>query len=311
MADISQINSVRLANILFTSALVVLFYDHLITLGILLECLIRWVSTPPACENRNIFTDLKLSSCQSLELYHQVFQSVTQGIVTALFSLRVYALYGCRRAVLVIFMGIAIFGGGTSIASKPFNTPKSGLPHSLKLKQHGRHNFCSAESTYGDPFSPLLYEMVPLISCKIYGFQLSGAGNVMVNRIMALLNLANIISLHPLQGNFSAFVGCLSVTLMSRIVLNLHEAADTGGMPVPTPLDSRIALEHPLLTSLVLSNAPLMNVVQKKASLGCSPTGPGVIMHLSLSSISDVPAGARLRSPGYGQAHEGQGLPKS
>ncbi|KAF9063554.1 hypothetical protein BDP27DRAFT_1426811 [Rhodocollybia butyracea] len=49
--------------------------------------------------------------------------------------------------------------------------------------------------------------------------------------IMTLLNLANIISLHipsPLEGNFSAFVGCLSVTLMSRIVLNLHEAADTG-----------------------------------------------------------------------------------
>lgn len=79
------------------------------------------------------FAHLKalLFSCQSLELYHQLFQSVTQGVVTgkcillslvliliglvALFALRVYALYGCRRAVLVIFMGIAILGTAISI----------------------------------------------------------------------------------------------------------------------------------------------------------------------------------------------------
>ncbi|KIK52289.1 hypothetical protein GYMLUDRAFT_969765 [Collybiopsis luxurians FD-317 M1] len=48
---------------------------------------------------------------------------------------------------------------------------------------------------------------------------------------MSLSNVANIISLHisgPLRGNLSAFVGCLSVVLMSRMILNLHEAAETG-----------------------------------------------------------------------------------
>ncbi|KAJ3865355.1 hypothetical protein EV359DRAFT_80578 [Lentinula novae-zelandiae] len=48
---------------------------------------------------------------------------------------------------------------------------------------------------------------------------------------MASLNLVNIISFYTpgrLQGNFSNFVGCISVTLMSRMMLDLHEAAEMG-----------------------------------------------------------------------------------
>ncbi|KAJ4470177.1 hypothetical protein J3R30DRAFT_3712028 [Lentinula aciculospora] len=49
--------------------------------------------------------------------------------------------------------------------------------------------------------------------------------------IIASLNLVNIVSFYipgRFQGNISAFVGCLSVTLMSRMMLDLHEAADPG-----------------------------------------------------------------------------------
>ncbi|KAJ3753777.1 hypothetical protein EV360DRAFT_74231 [Lentinula raphanica] len=50
-------------------------------------------------------------------------------------------------------------------------------------------------------------------------------------RVIASLNLINIISYYipgRIQGNLSSLIGCLSVTLMSRMMLDLHEAADSG-----------------------------------------------------------------------------------
>jgi len=49
---------------------------------------------------------------------------------------------------------------------------------------------------------------------------------------MVLANLSNIITFYisgPFQkGSLTTFAGCLSATLMSRMMLNLHEAADNG-----------------------------------------------------------------------------------
>ncbi|KAJ7661159.1 hypothetical protein B0H17DRAFT_1337266 [Mycena rosella] len=50
--------------------------------------------------------------------------------------------------------------------------------------------------------------------------------------IMALANLANICTFYLggslFRGSFSTFASCISVTMMSRLMLNLHEHADIG-----------------------------------------------------------------------------------
>ncbi|ETW76078.1 hypothetical protein HETIRDRAFT_222332, partial [Heterobasidion irregulare TC 32-1] len=47
--------------------------------------------------------------------------------------------------------------------------------------------------------------------------------------VMALVNLANIFTFYltsdPLRGVLSTFASCVSITMMSRLILNLHDAA--------------------------------------------------------------------------------------
>ncbi|KAF9070479.1 hypothetical protein BDP27DRAFT_1446969 [Rhodocollybia butyracea] len=259
MADISEIDSVRLANMLFASALVILFYDHLLTLDSEIRLLWRrprnaggylfFVNRYFALGNIvpaiSLFsTSFSPSSCQSLELYHQVFQSITQGIVTALFALRVYALYGLKKTVLIIFMGIAILGAVTSISlsfvGRDESTPSDLGCHILLNSSNAASIAIGWEGLL--IVDSILFAMTMRKAYQTH-FSLSGikVGRSLLSviirdgsiyfLIMALLNVVNIITLHisgPLQGNLSAFVGCLSVTLMSRMILNLHQVADTG-----------------------------------------------------------------------------------
>ncbi|ETW76148.1 hypothetical protein HETIRDRAFT_422723 [Heterobasidion irregulare TC 32-1] len=44
--------------------------------------------------------------------------------------------------------------------------------------------------------------------------------------VMALVNLANVLTFYdPLRGSLSTFASCVSITMMSRLVLNLHDAS--------------------------------------------------------------------------------------
>ncbi|KIK52286.1 hypothetical protein GYMLUDRAFT_969671 [Collybiopsis luxurians FD-317 M1] len=167
-----------------------------------------------------------------------------QGIVTAIFALRVYALYGQRKIILVIFMTVAILGTATSIILTFFSQDPSTPP------DQGCHLFLSSADASKVAIG---WEGLLIVDSLLFSLTLRKAyqicrenGTVWIGKsllfvffrdgsiyflIMTLCNVANIISLHipgPLQGNLSAFVGCLSVILMSRMILNLHEAAETG-----------------------------------------------------------------------------------
>jgi len=260
MLNISELESVHLGNVMFISSLVFLYYDHLLTL----DSEIRFLWKRPKNAGGYLFfihryfnffgnmvaafalfsTSLTISSCRSFELYHQVFQVVTQGIITAIFALRVYALYDRRRTIIAIFMSIAILGTATSIGLSIFNRNLSTPP------DQGCHILFSSQNTAQMAIGwegllvvdTIMFALTVYKACRVH-LQI---GTIRIGRSLfsvvvrdgsiyflaiALFNLANIISLYipgPLQGNLSAFVGCLSVALLSRMMINLHEATDTG-----------------------------------------------------------------------------------
>ncbi|KAF9061739.1 hypothetical protein BDP27DRAFT_1369425 [Rhodocollybia butyracea] len=123
----------------------------------------------------------------------------------ALFALRVYALYGCRRIVLVIFMGVTIIGTAIVIWG---NSIKEFTIFCSRMQWHNDnqdHDVVKRDKHY-----------LPSTDSQYF------------------------------SRKFSPLVGCLSVTLTSRMILNLHEAAETG---IYTQVDytaiSEIALVFP------------------------------------------------------------------
>ncbi|KAG1848963.1 hypothetical protein DFJ58DRAFT_795635 [Suillus subalutaceus] len=60
--------------------------------------------------------------------------------------------------------------------------------------------------------------------------------------VMTLSNILNILTYYigsvGLRGSLSTFTCCLSVTLISRLMLNLHQTIDTGIFSTPTQDDS-------------------------------------------------------------------------
>jgi len=73
---------------------------------------------------------------------------------------------------------------------------------------------------------------------------------------MAFANLANIITYYlagPLiRGSLSTFANCVSLSMMSRLMLNLHAKANTGilselNFEEAAPLDVREPVESPVV----------------------------------------------------------------
>ncbi|KAJ3931243.1 MAG: hypothetical protein NXY57DRAFT_1008362 [Lentinula lateritia] len=262
MSTASELEYIQFGDILFSSALVLLYYDHLLTL----DAEIRLIWKRSRNSSRYLFlfnrylaffgniaaaypvysSSLTLSSCRYLVLYHRIFIALTQAIVTGILILRVYALYGCRRWFLVCFLGVLALGTATSIILVTVNGLSTSNLTSLSQGCRNVSSNAGAKMAIGWEGILLLDTILfALTLWKGYHHRLPIGTNrlgvslfaVVVRDgsiyffIMASLNLVNIISFYTpgrLQGNFSNFVGCISVTLMSRMMLDLHEAAEMG-----------------------------------------------------------------------------------
>ncbi|KAH7878843.1 uncharacterized protein C8R40DRAFT_1066612 [Lentinula edodes] len=229
----------QFGDILFSSALALLYYDHLLTLDA--EIKLIWKRSRNSSRYLFLFnrylaffgniaaaypvysSSLTLSSCRYLVLYHRIFIALTQAIVTGILILRVW--------FLVCFLGVLALGTATSIILVTVN----GL---------------NTSNLTGGPKMAIGWEGILLLDTILFALTLwkgyhhrlpIGTNRLGVSLfavvvrdgsiyffIVASLNLANIISFYRLQGNFSNFVGCISVTLMSRMMLDLHEAAEMG-----------------------------------------------------------------------------------
>ncbi|KAJ7046056.1 hypothetical protein C8F04DRAFT_1387727 [Mycena alexandri] len=199
-------------------------------------------------------------------LAHQVFMLVTQLVVSAIMILRVYALYTRNKRVLGWLLGIATCF--TAITVWSLQQGQEGFPITVFS---GCHLGIIQSASYHLAISwACLFAFDSIIfGLTIYNAYQTrrhmGHVNMPIHRLivrdgamyfgaMALANLTNIITFlvrvsSPLSsrvdlftqiqvggigipGSLATFATCMSVTCMTRLMLNLHQRAEYGVLSV-------------------------------------------------------------------------------
>ncbi|KAJ3771489.1 hypothetical protein FB446DRAFT_740275 [Lentinula raphanica] len=265
MDDYSLVAALHTDSYLYLFAFTFLYYDHLLTLDE--EIKFIWSRPYHSSSwlfflNRyfsfvgNIVIFLSMffapsgpSSCHPWEQFQQFFHASVQIIVAILLTMRVYALYGCNRHVAVVLSGIIIFGvcatavsltfSKSSIATSPFPI---GCHDTLNLKNAALVSVgwelvlfydtllfsMTLLKAYQAKFQPQIKEFNKLSLFRI----IVQDGSIYFG-IMVLTNFMNVLTFYIsgstlLRGTLSPFASCTSVTLMSHLMLHLHEIANKG-----------------------------------------------------------------------------------
>jgi len=191
------------------------------------------------------FTNLAPQSCRSYTLFRQVLLVANQILVCILLTLRIYALYGTNLKILGYMVGsgavLAIIACWSLFGQKSAPAEQASGCHiglsrttAIRLATAWEALFIYDSIIFG--FT--LYKTwssrrdhhitrihVPLISLILRDGAIYFA-------VMALANLANILTFYLsgpfMKGGLSTFASSISVTMMSRLMLNLHETADIG-----------------------------------------------------------------------------------
>ncbi|KAE9398763.1 hypothetical protein BT96DRAFT_858890 [Gymnopus androsaceus JB14] len=242
-------------------AISILYWDHLLTLKYEIHYLWRspmtWSSywfflnryfaffsniTATILEYVNLSTSV---SCEKYSLYRQLALVIQQVIVCVLLTMRIYALYGRSVRILSYMLGSGAILAGVAVWSlfgqKSSTAATSGchialeLISSIHLATAWEALFCYDSILFG----LTLYQThksrrsitgmgrlrIPLVSLMLRDGAIYFA-------VMALANLANIMTFYLtgpfLRGGLSTFASAISVSMLSRIFLNLHSSAQAG-----------------------------------------------------------------------------------
>ncbi|KAK7046507.1 hypothetical protein R3P38DRAFT_2874099 [Favolaschia claudopus] len=232
--------------------LTVLYFDHLLTLGMEIELLWRRRTSFSAYwffVNRyfGLFSTVAVSAlpfvngsekaCRHYSLFREIVLVVTQTIAGIIMIIRVYALYGKDRRVLCA----ALVAGSCVIGVSVFSFVGQ---HAVHIKVTGGCHYHLPKSTYVHDWLAGSWEGLFAFDTFIFLLTLYNAFNtwrriapsqnlytlvVRDGGIMALANLANIATYYPVSpGSLTTFANCISVTMISRLILNLHEHAFAG-----------------------------------------------------------------------------------
>ncbi|KAK0454091.1 uncharacterized protein EV420DRAFT_1765901 [Desarmillaria tabescens] len=201
------------------------------------------------------FTALSTTSCNKYALYRQILLVVSQIVVCALLTMRIYALYTCNIRVLMYMLGSGVILFAVSCWS--LTDQKSD-----RWKDSGCHIGLSRVTAIrvATAWEALFIYDSMLFSLTFYTAYKNRTENipllylvfrdgVIYYAAMALATLSNVLTFYLagvalllccitpmltlliklfLRGGLSSFASSVSVTLMSRLVLNLHQTTDTG-----------------------------------------------------------------------------------
>lgn len=268
-ADADVMSQLATANAFYFIGFAILYYDHFLTFGEELRVVWKRPKRPGAYWffiNRYFafFANIAVTVCQhgklgftpkqckSYSYFGQLHLVVTQILVGNLLTMRVYALYECSKRILGFMIVVMICG--TSVAvwsilgteSMPADTITGchmGLTQDSGIRLAaawiGLFVFDSiafiltARKSYREMYmhqasrssSPLLWIVI--------------RDGALYFAIMALANMANIVTFcvaKPfVKSSLSGFSSNISVTAMSRLMLNLHARADAGISTIGQP----------------------------------------------------------------------------
>ncbi|KAF9549075.1 hypothetical protein CPC08DRAFT_699538 [Agrocybe pediades] len=260
----ATVSGVMVHNYLHLFAITFFYYDHCITIGQEVEYL--WKRNKKQSSywffaNRYIpfFTNLAITilgfinltpeghSCRRYTLFRQVFLIVNQVLVSVLLTLRIYALYGCSMRILTFMVGSGMILIGISC----WTLFGQQNPHSSEGVVGGCHIGMARETAFRIAgawealfvYDSIIFTLTILKTWKARReHRITGVTIPLISLIlrdgaiyfavMALCNFANILTFYFggtfLRGGLSTFSSAISVTMMTRLMLNLHETADEG-----------------------------------------------------------------------------------
>ncbi|KAF8195335.1 hypothetical protein K438DRAFT_2017287 [Mycena galopus ATCC 62051] len=187
--------------------------------------------------------------CVRYDLAHQLFLLATQLLVSAVMILRIWALYSRRARVLWWLIGVA--SSFIAIAVWSMLHGQHGFPLTVLPGCHLAVNE-SASYYLAGPWECLFAFDAMIFGMTTYKGYVTrrdaGGANMPIHRVlvrdgapekgamyfaaMAFANLTNIVTFFiggPLvPGSLATFATCMSVVMMSRLMLNLHERTHVG-----------------------------------------------------------------------------------
>jgi len=184
------------------------------------------------------------SSCRPFHLFRELLLVLAQVIVCILLTIRIYALYNCSKRILAYMVGTGLTMGALAVFSVFFGqssqsvvTPTgchTSLPLIVSIQVAA-----AWEALF--LYDSMLFVMTLTKAYKTRNElrldELSLADIVLRDGsiyfgVMAVSNLINISTFYYpdpfLRGALCTFASCMSVTMMSRLMLNLHRIADSG-----------------------------------------------------------------------------------
>ncbi|KAG2755246.1 hypothetical protein P692DRAFT_201851247 [Suillus brevipes Sb2] len=173
--------------------------------------------------------------CSKYTAYRQLVIFFQGIIICIIMAIRTYALYGCSRCLLALMtiIIIALVGVACAVTFAPISNsavilPRVGCYEAYTAKTYAIlfATLCACSEVAADP----------PVRC-ISGKAASGTRRLTEFsprsfRAMALISIPNILTYYSgsvaIRGSLCTFTSCISVTLISRLMLNLHKTIDTG-----------------------------------------------------------------------------------
>ncbi|KAK7038482.1 hypothetical protein R3P38DRAFT_2906212 [Favolaschia claudopus] len=263
-----------LLNYLHLVGIVVLYWDHFITFDKEINLVWRHPKSLTALcffLNRyfafitNIpdsfipFLALSTTECLNLSRFREMSIVLTQIITGVIMIIRVYALFNRNLRILILL-------GATGLAAIIVSAWSVSAHAGVRVMIIGGCRYGLTESSAyrfaGSWISLFVFDLtvfaLTLYYAKITRERSTRQTNlhVLVVRdgamyfgIMALANLANIATYYLVEywplipGALATFANCISITMISRLILNLLEQADEGIFLVTQPgADTHVAL---------------------------------------------------------------------
>lgn len=205
------------------------------------------------------FLPISDQGCSIYERFRPLFFFVQQMIVCLILTLRIYALYGRSKHLLswmamisLVLVGIIFVGYFRDHSDTATDIQGSDCHQTGIYVRNG----AAWIAMFG--YELLIFVLTVFRTCKTRGLprlSLISRKNIldiifqdgaMYFAAMTLVNLPNMLMYFrgsvDTRGSLATFTSCMSVTLISRLMLNLHKSIDTGIFSTPARDDPSLAV---------------------------------------------------------------------
>ncbi|OSX63338.1 hypothetical protein POSPLADRAFT_1045690 [Postia placenta MAD-698-R-SB12] len=276
MSDASTSYQIDLHNYLHLVGISIFYYDYVLTFST--EYIRVWRGPKPtgswlfyvnryltffgdiAVNVGNFYNFKTAKSCDDYALYRQILLIGAQVVVCIILCLRIYALYNRSKAILVgvvgtgaTLMALAVFAvTGQSSSTALDSGCHLGESRITGIRElHDLSSLGRPDVNFNQPGVAVAWEALFLYDVLIFSLTMYKTWK---NRAVYAISDArpNLVTLMMRDG---ALYFAVSVTMMSRLMLNLHESASANPTLVTDPSSSGQSTTL-LFTSIIIGTNP-------------------------------------------------------